>query len=146
MKFDGISSTPLRCECGVPQGSVLRPQLFTAYVATVANVIAPFGVSFHQFADNTQLYINVQPRSSITPMDRLDKCSCAVLEWFTHSGLSLNPTKTEFLNIGNGFGLMKNVPFVQVAGCQIKPADDIQSLDGTLDCHQSFDKHGDFKC
>ena len=72
VKFDGISSTPLRCECGVPQGSVLGPLLFTAYVAPVANVIASFGVSFHQFADDTQLYISVQPRSSITPLDKLD--------------------------------------------------------------------------
>ena len=90
----------------------------------------------------------MQPRSSITPLDKLDKCSCAVLEWFTHNGLSLNPTKTEVLNIGtrNGVGLMKDVPFVQVAGCQIKPADDIKSLGVTLDCHLSFDKHVDLVC
>ena len=71
-----------------------------------------------------------------------------MLEWFTHNGLSLNPTKTEVLNIGtrNGVGLMKDVPFVQVAGCQIKPADDIKSLGVTLDCHLSFDKHVDLVC
>ena len=43
-------------------------------------------------------------------------------------------------------GLMKAVPFVQVAGCQIKPADDIKSLGVTLDCHLSFDKHVDLVC
>ena len=98
--------------------------------------------------DDTQLYISVQPRSSIIPLNKLNKCSCAVLEWFTHNGQSLNPTKTEVLNIGtrNGVGLMKDVPFVQVAGCQIKPADDIKSLGVTLDCHLSFDKHVDLVC
>ena len=38
---------------------------------------------------------------------------------------------------------MKDVPFVQVAGCQIKPADDIKSVGVTLDCRSSFYKHVD---
>ena len=88
------------CTRGVPQGSVLGPLLFTLFVAPVAGVITPFGVSFHQFSDDTQLYIKIDPADTNYSLNTLDRCSCAVHDWFTHNGLSLNPAKTEILFMG----------------------------------------------
>ena len=41
---------------GVPHGSVLDPLLYTAYVILVGQLIVGYGVHYHEYADETQLF------------------------------------------------------------------------------------------
>jgi len=80
-----------QCDCGIPQGSVLGPLLFTAYVSAVGELIELYGVSYlHQFADDTQLLISMDSTNATPAIDRLAHCSTAVRLWFLQNGLQLN--------------------------------------------------------
>ena len=53
--FVGHESTP-SVLCGMPQGSVLGPLLFTLYTHPLSTVICQSGISYHFLADDSQLH------------------------------------------------------------------------------------------
>uniref|UniRef100_A0A8D0BC31 Reverse transcriptase domain-containing protein n=1 Tax=Salvator merianae TaxID=96440 RepID=A0A8D0BC31_SALMN len=89
-------STPRPLICGVPQGSVLSPLLFNIYMKPLGEIIRSYGVSYHQYADDTQLYIST-PHQFSEAVDVMCRCLEAVRVWMGVNRLRLNPDKTEWL-------------------------------------------------
>ena len=100
VKIGDCFSSPLNISCGVPQGSVLGPLLFTLYTTPLSLVINRHHLSHHLYADDTQIYISLSTSDASSSLQQLRTCIDDIFCWMTESRLKLNADKTEFLIIG----------------------------------------------
>ena len=93
------ASSPRKLSCGLPQGSILSPLLFTLYTAHIADALDGLPVKYHYFADDLQLYIEVSniPSSNDTILSVLN----TVKSEMKNSHLKLNDRKTTLILIAS---------------------------------------------
>ena len=97
IKGTASQSDPLKY--GVPQGSVLRPVLFTQYTVAIGAICRRHGVSYQLYADDTQIYITFR----INDLEdqhaarlKIEACIAEIRVWMIIHRLKLNCDKTEY--------------------------------------------------
>lgn len=94
-----FSSSSVPITCGVPQGSILGPVLFSLYMLPLRLIFEHHKISYHIYADDTQLYLPLD--SGRDSVSSLLACLNDVRKWMDENFLQLNDNKTEVILFGS---------------------------------------------
>ena len=95
VEVDGVRSDFLDIDCGVPQGSILGPQLFLIYIN---DMYASLTCRLSLYADDSALFFSHKDPNLIANRLSMELSNCK--NWLTDNKLSLHVGKTECLLFG----------------------------------------------
>ena len=141
VKYGQASGAVKPIIAGVPQGSVLGPLLFAAYVSPIGRIIEHFGVGQHHYADDTTLYIRLDS-ANVLP-SALTDCVDAISAWFLVNDMQVNPDKSEIMVLGSRAKLktLRLPSTASIGGTVLNWSDTVKIIGVTLDSTLSFDQH-----
>ena len=96
------TSDTIILEFGVPQGSVLGPELFNIYIRSLYRTIEKSGFNVQGYADDHQVYKTFKPCDQVNVLGiQIVNCARTIQHWMVEYCLQLNPGKTQILIIAS---------------------------------------------
>jgi hypothetical protein len=143
----GISSQEFPLLCGVPQGSVLGPVLFSLYTKPLSDVIENHDLDFHKYADDTEIDGSSSVDDYPALCDASVKCIDDVKDWMSRNRLKLNEDKTEIMSVGMPHTLKQiERDSIDIGQNVIQFKDSVKYLGVHLDQTLSMDKQVSALC
>ena len=142
-------SKPHKLTCGVPQGSVLRPLLFTTYMTSIVslnylNIIA-WLTMYQVYTDDTQLFQVFSLNDNTSPaiaVRKMELCVASICQWMKTKMLKLNDDKTQnlisHLKSAYQYLLPEGVRTRKILVTSITHS---RNLGVTFDSNMSFERH-----
>jgi hypothetical protein len=142
-----VESSSSLLGCGVPQGSVLGPLLFSLYISEISSVMDKHNVKYALYADDIQVFMSSSLSEFRTTISRMERCIEEVKDWLTSVGLILNCSKTEFIIFAGKANLEVTCGTeIVVNGTRIVSKPFIRDLGVTLDSALTMDRHVNLIC
>ena len=123
--------------------------LFTLYTHSLSTVISQSGLSYHFFADDSQLHKSSVPSDFPVLACCLKDCIEDVAEWMADSKLKMNDDKTELMAIGTRSKLSQVIPNLapmSISVCDIPFSQSVRNLGFYLNETLSMDAHIKYLC
>lgn len=86
--------------CGVPQGSILGPMLFSLYMLPLGSIVARHNLAFHCYVDDMQIHLPMFPNKYDAPK-ALSNCISDIKLWLGQNFLHLNEDKIDYILFGD---------------------------------------------
>ena len=134
-------SDPRQVAYGVPQGSILGPDLFNIYINDLP--AAPNLCSLKSYVDDSQLYLSFPVQETAMAVEHLSEDLQRIAAWCCTHSLLINPDKTKLLLLGTP-QMLARVPEgfgVTLLGKEILPSRSANDLGVIVDSRLSFDEH-----
>ena len=131
---------------GVPQGSVLGPLLFIAYISDLKEVLPTGRIKRILYADDLQIYVQTKRQDLCEAIRLLSDAAKLVEKWVIQAGLRLNAGKTQAIILGSAHNidmLSQNVlPCIEMEkGVRVPFVGTVQNLGVILDSKFTWKPH-----
>jgi hypothetical protein len=143
VRINGVSSEYHDLKYGVPQGSVLGAKLFSVYTLPVGFIIRKYGLYFHIFADDKQLYVIFKPtpEASAITREQLENCISEVRIWFALNFLKCNDDKTIFMVISSRFKPSPPLNSIAIGEDEVNKSTSARNIGVLFDEGMSLESH-----
>ena len=136
-------SSPLKIECGVPQGSILGPLLFICYTNDLPSHLKHTNALI--YADDTAILSF--GKSLIEIRTNLEADARMLHRWFDANKLSLNKSKSKVMLFCSNRHKLRDEPLcIPLGGEQLVQVSQFKYLGMELDAHLNFNAHVDKVC
>ena len=122
-----------RLEFGVPQGSILGPLLFTLYTAPIQDIFSAHNPDCMFYADDSQLYMTIDPHYQLPALNTLQKCISEVIEWSTINKLVCSPSNAEVIQFSSRFVKNPILSDFFISDARVQPSERVCNLGVNLD-------------
>ena len=96
--INGVSSEEKSINASVPQGSILGPLLFLAYVN---DIVDDLETTPYLFADDTSLFCPIEPNNMQDTFDKVNRDLSKLEDWAAQWRVTFNASKTVYLIVSN---------------------------------------------
>lgn len=138
VSIDGVVSSFLQVSCGVPQGSVLGPLLFSMFINDLPDVL--YFSKYHLFADDVQIYTSFPNDRLMDCIDRLNSDLSRISYWAVENNLLLNPAKSQAIMFNKSRSNL-SAPIVSINSHQIPFSRTVVNLGLTLNNELTWIDH-----